>query len=284
MQGLVQTHSPCVTYWTSQRIKNSRFFLQSTDWGVNCLWARVPWWTGDWPGLWSSIWWNIFQILFACLKWPASVWSLHPCVVDLFPAGLSVTAVFSAAPSVQSWQMCSGTDMTRPNPEPWFEAFANGPSGVSLNPSFASLLSQTPHWQPTTSSTRPHRPLPSAERLAGHGPREELHSSILSPPAALIFIEIWFHRGRPGELLSCSSTEPGLYSHSALSTQKRGHGRDIKKRWRAHKIIRCNTAIVQDVSYLTNSTFTLSDDPCYFWATAEHSCSLLPSFSFSHFC
>lgn len=67
-------------------------------------------------------------------------------------AGLSVTAASSAAPCVQSWQMCSGTDVTRPNLEPWSEAFLKGPEKSHcpflLPPHCLSLLSidnQQPH-------------------------------------------------------------------------------------------------------------------------------------------
>lgn len=67
-------------------------------------------------------------------------------------AGLSVTAVFSVALCYQSWQMCSGTDMTRPNLEPWSETFAPGPE-ESLCPLLLSPLSlTTTHRQLTTSS------------------------------------------------------------------------------------------------------------------------------------
>lgn len=135
MQRLVQNRGPCVTYWTSQW----NIPVRSAD-GRPWVGACVPWRTGD-----------RFR-LRPCSSGTAGIdRSLRllvrrgPCVSEVFipallfaPAGLSLTAVFSAAPSVQSWQMCSGTDVTRPNLEPWSEI---RPS----NPSFASPLSHTPH-------------------------------------------------------------------------------------------------------------------------------------------
>lgn len=67
-------------------------------------------------------------------------------------AGLLVTAVFSAAPCVQSWQMCSGTDVTRPNLEPWSETFLKVPERSHCPPllplhrlSLLSIDNQQPH-------------------------------------------------------------------------------------------------------------------------------------------
>lgn len=91
------------------------------------------------------------------------------------PTGLSVTAVFSVAPCVQSWQMCNGMDTTRLNLELWSETFLEGPSKVPLSsPTACPLFLTTTHWQPTTSSLKPHKILPWLDWWTGH----ESHSSL----------------------------------------------------------------------------------------------------------
>lgn len=84
---------------------------------------------------------------------PASHFSIHKVFsavsdpVISSSAGLLVTAVFSAAPCVQSWQMCSGTEKTRPNPERWSETFLYGLQTTCslLCPSLLPVDNQTPH-------------------------------------------------------------------------------------------------------------------------------------------
>ncbi|MEQ2235452.1 hypothetical protein ILYODFUR_002477 [Ilyodon furcidens] len=59
--------------------------------------------------------------------------------------GLLVTAVFSEAPCAQSWQMCSGTEKTRPNLGHWSETSLVWPT---KQPVFLFV----PHCYPSTTN------------------------------------------------------------------------------------------------------------------------------------
>lgn len=157
-------------------------------------------------------------------------------------AGLSVTAASSAALCVRSWQMCSGTDVTRPNLEPWSEAFLKGPEKSHcpfLLPlhclSLISIDNQQPHPE------GPKKSLPLADWLAGFEPPSLLNPA-LHPSRPLFFITLLYHSSArqghtqwapirsdftgtdwevPPRLLHCCPTAPqSLFTLSAQATER----------------------------------------------------------------
>lgn len=156
-----------------------------------------------------------FVCLFVCVS-NETGFSEVTLVLVVSSAGLLVTAASSAAPCVQSWQMCSGTDVTRPNLEPWSKAFLKGPEQSHcplLLPlhclSLLSIDNQQPH--PKGPKTNPAL---IADWLAGFEPPPLLNPALHpSHPSSLLHSSITAQldgdtlNGLESDLISQGQTE-----------------------------------------------------------------------------